>query len=155
MKPLFIVCLLFISLLGFSQNYPQEDRILFSYDSAGNQIKREFCVNCLYARNANSEIKDVAELKAEDLLQFTPEDDISYYPNPVQEQLYLSWKLINNNAVSKIVIFSLSGSIIQTFNGLEKDNSKVISFQEFSSGNFSLVLYYTNGEQKAITIIKK
>ena len=46
--------------------------------------------------------------KEEDLLKFSPEDVISYYPNPVREELYLKWELVNENKVSSIEVFSIN-----------------------------------------------
>ncbi|WP_082084336.1 T9SS type A sorting domain-containing protein [Flavobacterium sp. 316] len=155
MKRLFIVCLLFVSLMGISQVYPQRDRVIFNYDGAGNQKKREICINCLSARTANEEFKEITQLKEDDLLQFSPEDVISYYPNPVQETLYLKWELINNSTVSKIDVHSLNGQLLSSYNSLEKENSKTITFQEYPSGSYSVILYCTNGVQKPITIIKQ
>lgn len=156
MKQLFVYCLLFVSLMGISQGSSSAtDRVLFSYDSAGNQIKRKLCVNCLSSKNTNKEVKEITQLKEDDLLQFYPEDLLSYYPNPVEEELYLKWELINNNAVTKIAIYSLNGQLVRSYNSLEKENSKIIPFQEYPSGSYSVVLYYTNGVQKPITIIKQ
>lgn len=151
MKPLFITILILTSLFGFSQT----NRVLFNYDIAGNQVKRSLCINCLSSRTTNEIIKSEDTIVEEDLLKFTPEDVISYYPNPVQEQLYLKWELINENSVSKIEIYSLDGKLMRFFNNLEKETTKTISFQEYPTGNYSVLLSYTNGEQKSITIIKQ
>ncbi|WP_445455730.1 T9SS type A sorting domain-containing protein [Flavobacterium sp. HNIBRBA15423] len=148
--------LIFIVFIVTSSISAQVDRILFNYDSAGNQIKRELCINCSSSliRTSQEEIKEIVDLKEEDLLKFESEDLISYYPNPVKEELFLKWELINNN-VSKIEIYSLSGQLIKFLPNLEKENSKIISFQEYPSGTYSVLLSYTNGEQKSITIIKQ
>lgn len=148
--------LFFIVFTVTSSISAQVDRILFNYDSAGNQIKRKLCINCSSSliRTSQEEIKEIVDLKEEDLLKFEVEDLISYYPNPVREELYLKWELVNNN-VSKVEIYSLSGQLIKFFPNLEKENSKIISFQEYPSGTYSVLLSYTNGEQKSITIIKQ
>jgi len=153
MKQVLLIPLFFIVTSSISA---QVDRILFNYDSAGNQIKRELCINCSSSliRTSQEETKEVVDLKEEDLLKFEAEDLISYYPNPVREELYLKWELANNN-VSKIEIYSLSGQLIKFLPNLEKENSKIISFQEYPSGTYSVLLSYTNGEQKSITIIKQ
>lgn len=154
MKISITLFLFLISNFGYSQIYA--NRINFSYDNAGNQIKRKLCINCSSSliRTSQEEIKEIVDLKEEDLLKFEVEDLISYYPNPVREELYLKWELVNNN-VSKVEIYSLSGQLIKFFPNLEKENSKIISFQEYPSGTYSVLLSYTNGEQKSITIIKQ
>ncbi len=70
----------------------QSGKITFSYDTAGNQTSRTLCLKCV-SKNGNETPKEVVALQEEDLQKFFPEDVISYYPNPVKEQLYLKPKL--------------------------------------------------------------
>ena len=129
-------------------------RIQFNYDTAGNQTRRFICLNCS-ARVADSIPKEITELKEEDLLKFSPEDVISYYPNPVREELYLKWELVNENKVSSIEVFSINGQRVNVYSNLEKKNKKNIPFQEYPQGTYLVLLSYTNGDQKSITILKK
>jgi len=129
-------------------------RIQFNYDTAGNQTRRFICLSCS-ARIADSIPKEIAELKEEDLLKFSPEDIISYYPNPVREELYLKWELINENKVTSIEVFSINGQRVNLYANLEKENTKNIPFQEYPQGTYLVLLNYTNGEQKSITILKQ
>ena len=100
--------LLFLfTLFTISVNAQIAQRIQFNYDTAGNQTRRFVCLNCS-ARVADSIPKEITELKEEDLLKFSPEDVISYYPNPVREELYLKWELVNENKVSSIEVFSIN-----------------------------------------------
>jgi hypothetical protein len=150
MKPFLL--LLLVLLFGVNA-YSQAPKIRFEYDSAGNQIQRSWCTSCS-ARNSIDIIKEVTDLEDSDLKKFFPEDVISYYPNPVKEELYLKWELINGNKVAKMEIINLNGQIIKSYNRLEKENSKNISFHEFAIGIYFVNLYYTNGEYKSIKIIK-
>ncbi len=92
--------ILFI-LFGFSQFTSAQDRIIFSYDNAGNQITRSLCLQCTTLKNSPKP-KEIIALKEEDLQKFFPEDVISYYPNPVKEELYLKWELKDENLVNSI-----------------------------------------------------
>lgn len=148
MKQLLLVILFFVNSSIFSQ------KIRFEYDAAGNQILRKWCPSCL-SRDSNEVFKEISNLDDSDLKKFFPEDVISYYPNPVKEELYIKWDLINNNAVSKIEIYSFSGQLVSSIGSLEKEESKMISFQDYPVGSFLVLLHYTNGEQKSITIIKQ
>jgi hypothetical protein len=141
-----------LSSILYAQN---PDRILFYYDTAGNQIQRTFCINCPNSRVSNEIPKEITDLKEEDLLKFSPEDIISYYPNPVQEELYLKWELIDENKVLSIEVFSINGKRINVYPNLEKENTKNIPFQEYSQGTYLVILNYANGEQKSITILKQ
>ena len=132
-----------------------QQKITFNYDSAGNQIKRELCLSGCdpYAKQVK-EIKEIEALTDEDLLKFSQEDVISYYPNPVREELYLKWELADNKLVSSIQVFSLTGQVLRTYE-TTSSNSQNIAFQSFPSGVYLVLLYYNNGDQKSIKIIKQ
>jgi hypothetical protein len=138
-------------LLGFSVLATAQNKILFSYDTAGNQINRELCINCQTGKKA----KDVKKITKEDLIKSDISDQISYYPNPVKEELYLAWDLVNNNTVSSIQVYSLSGQLLQSFQNMDKSNRQTIPFANYPRGVYAVVLLYSNGEQKSIKIIKQ
>ncbi|MBA0883034.1 T9SS type A sorting domain-containing protein [Flavobacterium sp. BBQ-18] len=131
------------------------DRITFSYDDAGNQIQRLLCINCSTSKLANENAKEITALVDGDLQKFSEQDAISYYPNPVKEELYLKWELVNNNLVSSIYVYGVSGQQLASYTGFGKKNTQNISFQEYPTGVYGVILFYTNGEQKSIKIIKK
>lgn len=151
MKIIWIVVFLGITNFVSAQN----DMVKFTYDGAGNQVQRVLCINCLSAKMANDSMKEVSALQEEDLQKFTPNDNISYYPNPVKEELYLQWELIENTQISSIRIYDLNGRLLQSLNDLNKVNYQNISFQNYSRGVYAVVLSYNNGEQKSIKIIKE
>lgn len=146
--------LIFTLLLSAFMANAQQQKLSFEYDDAGNQTQRSLCTNCPM-RISNQIIKEIADLKPEDLEKFFPEDEISYYPNPVKEQLYLKWELINENKVSEIQLYSLNGQLVKRISALENTNNQIINFQNLPTGIFSVILLYTNGEEKAIKIIKQ
>lgn len=128
-----------------------QDRITFSYDDAGNQIQRKLCINCSTSKMA----KEITALEESDLLKFSSKDAISYYPNPVKEELYLQWELIDGNSLSLIQVYGLNGQILQSFSNLNKKDNQNIAFQSYPTGMYVVLLSYKNGEQKSIKIIKK
>lgn len=130
----------------FSLFSSAQDKILFSYDKAGNQTFREIYINGL----ATSTSKSIKELKKEDLLEI---DQISYYPNPVIEELFLSWKLTPEKTVQKIEVFEISGKSLQTY--FPKSKQISIGFSSYPSGIYFVILNYNNGEAKTIKIVKK
>lgn len=146
-----IIFLLFLC-CGISQ---AQDRITFSYDAAGNQIQRKLCINCSTSKMTDGKIKEISALEEEDLLKFSPQDLISYYPNPVKEELYLQWELIEGNYVTSIQLYGLNGQVLQSFSNLEHKNNQNIAFQTYPTGMYAVILFYKNGEQKSIKIIKK
>ena len=131
------------------------DRITFSYDDAGNQIQRKLCINCTTSKMSNETTKEITAIEDADLLKFSEQDVISYYPNPVKEELYLQWELIEGNYVSSIQVFGLNGQVLQSFTNLDKKNNQNIAFQSYPTGMYAVILFYKNGEQKSIKIVKK
>ncbi|MFA9189391.1 T9SS type A sorting domain-containing protein [Flavobacterium magnesitis] len=147
MSKLFI---LLIFLIGI--NCTAQDKIIFTYDTAGNQIERELCINCPLT---GKKVKDSKEITKEDLITSEVSDEISYYPNPVKEELYLTWELVNDKTVSSIGVYAINGQTLQSFQKRNKVNTQTIPFQSYPTGVYTVVLMYSNGEQKSIKIIKK
>lgn len=147
MKRKIILLFCFYGLVSYSQ------KIRFEYDLAGNQIQRKWCPTCM-SRNAQEVFKEISSLEDSDMQKFFPEDLISYYPNPVKEELFLKWELINENKVVSIDVFTLNGQVLKKIKENLSQNSFVISFIEYPIGVYFLSLNYTSGEQKTIKIIK-
>lgn len=143
----------FILFVGLNMSYAQQ-KIIFGYDTAGNQTSRVLCLTGCTAKQTK-EIKEIEALVEEDLQKFYPEDMISYYPNPVREELYLKWELLDDNKVSCIMVYGLNGQVLKSYSGQEKVNNQTISFQQYPTGIYAVVLNYFNGDQKTIKIIKQ
>jgi hypothetical protein len=147
-KNLIATLLVFIGVSVKAQN-----KIVFEYDTAGNQIKREICINC--TNPAAKTPKEVTNIKPEDLQKSFPDDVISYYPNPIKEELYLKWDLVNKASVTRASIYSLQGQEVKSYTKLDNTNSLIIPFQAMPNGVYTIILGYTDGEQKSIKIIKQ
>ena len=91
--------LFMMSLLCLCAGYSQT-KVSFEYDQAGNQIKRSACNTCRLATQPL--VKDETEIVAADMEISQDSDVISYYPNPVKEQLYLKWEINEGNAITAI-----------------------------------------------------
>lgn len=121
-------------------------KIFFYYDGEGNQIQRSICINCTAKHGVIDNV-----VAAEIII----EDTISYYPNPVKEELNLSWKLANSNVVVEVQVYGINGQLLKAFANLKSNNSQIISFQQYPVGVYLIVLNYGDGGQKTIKIIKK
>jgi len=147
--------LITLLLLGFCA-FSNAQKITFNYDSAGNQTVRSLCLSgCSTTAKSIDEVKEMEAVTENDLLKFSKEDVISYYPNPVKEQLYLKWELINDNKVSSIAVYGMSGQVLQNFSQTESADNQVISFGDYPRGVYLVALNYKDGEQKTIKIIKQ
>jgi len=144
--------LLFVTLL-FCVISNAQTKIKFSYDTAGNQTSRILCPNC--PPETGKQIKEIEALTDEDLEKFSEEDVISYYPNPVKEELYLKWELTDDNYVTSIQIFSMTGQVLTTYQATKKNNTQNILFQSYPSGVYVVLLNYKSGDPKTIKIIKQ
>ena len=144
--------LLFLLVVSSTMTRAQK-KISFGYDEAGNQKKREYCSNC---PNKSGNIpKEITAVKPEDLQKFFPDDDISYYPNPVKEQLYIKWERENGVEMAMINVYSLNGQLIKSYKSLSGKDSFVVYFNELPRNVYSIKLVYSNGEEKPIKIIKE
>jgi hypothetical protein len=150
----FLLFVLF--LLSFATN-AQNTKMTFNYDLAGNQTARVLCLSGCASKSSTSKEKvtDITAITDEDLEKFYPSDEISYYPNPVKEELYLKWQQAEDNCVSSIMIYGLNGQVLNTYSKTENINTKNISFQSYPSGIYMIALVYANWEQKTIKIIKQ
>jgi hypothetical protein len=128
-------------------------KISFTYDIAGNQTKRELTFET--GKKSNTKAIDAAALTEQDLQKFFPEDVLSYYPNPVREELYLKWQLTNENYVKVLIVYNFNGQKIKSYSQSSTENSLTIPFQSYPSGTYLVTLEYSNGDQKTIKIIKK
>jgi hypothetical protein len=143
------ILLLITFLFVFSSSNSQT--ITFSYDIAGNQIKRSY--NSTGNRISSEPIKEYKDLTQNDMKKFFPDDVISYYPNPVKDELFIKWEFIEDNKVNNIEIFSISGQSINKISS-ENKNTVVIPFNNLPTGTYLVILNYEDGEKKSITIIK-
>lgn len=151
MKKYFFIFLLQLGLSGYAQQ-----KITMSYDSAGNQTLRVLCLTgCNPTAKPAKVIKEIESLTDEDLLKFSEEDVISYYPNPVKEELYLQWQLTQDNYVTSISIYSITGQVLRTFQVNWDTNNLNIPFQQYPSGIYIVMLSFKDGGEKSIKIIKQ
>lgn len=142
-----------IILLHFCFFANAQQKLIFNYDQAGNQILRELCLSgCSLS---SKQVKEIEALTQDDLLKFSPEDVISYYPNPVKEELYLQWQLTDANYVTSIHIYSMIGQVLHTYQASEHMNNLNIPFQSYPRGVYLVLLSYKDGGEKSIKIIKQ
>lgn len=146
---------LLFTFIPFYFSVQAQQKLLFNYDQAGNQILRELCLSGCSPTSKREDVKEIEALIQDDLLKFSPNDVISYYPNPVKEELYLQWELANENAVTSIQVYSMIGQALRTYQISERTNALNIPFQDYATGVYLVVLSYKDGGEKSIKIIKQ
>ncbi|OXA91692.1 T9SS type A sorting domain-containing protein [Flavobacterium hercynium] len=145
-----------------------QEKLTFDYDTAGNQTNRMLiCINCIDVITDELEDKGNEEDPKED-----PKDDdesedsttedpsketaISYYPNPVKEELFIDRRqLSNENPVTTIAVYSLSGQAIKTQPIANGQNGLTLPFSEYPAGVYIVLISHKNGEDKSIKIMKQ
>ncbi|WP_395043755.1 T9SS type A sorting domain-containing protein [Flavobacterium sp.] len=130
------------------------DHIQFEYDAAGNQVIRK-TIDILPGRFSNDTIKNIKDLVENDLIKTDLYDDIKYYPNPVLEELYITWNSIEQNKISKIELYSMSGQLLKSDLVKNNTNNVVVSFRDYPQGFYTILLVCVNGERKSLKIVKK
>jgi hypothetical protein len=149
----YVLLLLLLAILNSGNLFSQvPDKIYFEYDVAGNQVVRYTCANCI---NSNQESKEFADLIEEDLIKSFSGDLISYYPNPVKEELYVKWEIIANNLVKEIALYDFNSRLIFKKDKLKDINNCVLNFSTYPKGVYLAVLTYNNGDIKTIKIAKE
>ena len=141
MKTIFLISISFISLLTFSQM-----EVRFNYDNAGNQIQRRY-ISLLVKSQTNQQLTEI--------LSESLNDEISFYPNPVQNELTLNWLNDEESHVKSIDLYDLNGKHLQSLIQNAELSTTQIDFSLYNKGVFLVTLTYTNNEQKTIKIIKK
>ncbi|WPO79924.1 T9SS type A sorting domain-containing protein [Flavobacterium sp. KACC 22761] len=94
-------------------------------------------------------------LTENDLEKFSLDDVISYYPNPVKEELYLQWQLTGDNYVALVHVYSTTGQVLHTFQINSSAHNLNIPFQQYPTGVYLVLLSYKDGGEKSIKIIKQ
>jgi hypothetical protein len=116
--------------------------ITFTYDQAGNQIKR--CFDC------NNKGKNTK--KNQDQLVDKTINKLNYYPNPVQDNLTINWE---NTNVSVIQVFDINNKLLATYKVDQKIQEYQVQFKRYTSGIYIVKVLFTNNQQESFKIIKK
>lgn len=128
-----------------------QQKLHFDYDVAGNQTMRRLCINC----PSNRQIATAKTVTKQDMIKSSVSDKINYYPNPVLEELYISWELVDDKMITEINLYSLSGATLQTIKMPEADSVLTVPFGNYPSGLYIVVLTYNDGKNKSIKVEKK
>jgi hypothetical protein len=146
MKKKILLLMLFCGMFTYSQN-----TITFQYDAAGNQIRRELCINCPSSSGRQAAKETVTESVENPLLQ----DRLSYYPNPVTEALTIQWGKEDEGHVQSISIYTIDGRQMSSVSNLQAVNRQTVPFLDFPSGMYIVVIRFDNKKEESIKIVKK
>ena len=140
--------LFFWFLLVSNSIWAQLNSLSFDYDPVGNQIVREL-IHMQNKQSNNPESNTSVEYKKSDLY-----NDISYYPNPVKEELHVKWINSLDKNVDSVVIYNMTGQLIKQYIDLKNEEVLVVNFSSYPQGYYNLILIYKEGNQKTLKIVK-
>ncbi|GEP50177.1 hypothetical protein FNO01nite_08490 [Flavobacterium noncentrifugens] len=146
-----------LGLGGVSQAGPVDpvldyNAIKFDYDTAGNQIKR-YMIYLADGQGKHLSGEDSSEI-SNNLVQDQENFQISYYPNPVRSELYVKWIENTNEDLQKMYLYDLNGKQMNYFPNLTSEDNIIIDFQQYPSGIYNLLLYYSSGKTKTLKIVR-
>jgi Secretion system C-terminal sorting domain len=150
MKQFFSLLFISCSLFSLSQT-----KITFQYDEAGNNERRYIVINAARTSAPQEAVRDVKALTEKDLIINEEFNDISYYPNPVKEELFVKWRKTTTSYVIKAEVYNLNGALATVFTNLSQQESQNISFLSLPVGLYHVILTYKDGTSKILKIAKK
>ncbi|OIQ18100.1 MAG: hypothetical protein BM557_07745 [Flavobacterium sp. MedPE-SWcel] len=129
---------------------------MFDYDESGNQIKRDLiCVNCDDPLRPAPEQIGEEDKESIGLTQSDKYEQLSYYPNPVLEQLYIKWVNSKELYVVAVEVYTLKGQKVVSFQDLAGVNNYKVNFENLAQGVYVVMLIYNNESIKDLKVIKK
>jgi len=142
-----ILTILLITVLSQSG---AQTKTKFNYDAAGNQILRYVCINCndRVAKDTITTSSSITDVKK------NQQSKISYYPNPVQQELNINWIKDNNASVTSIEIFSMTGQSLGHYSDLENELSTTVEFGDYPQGFYNLTIYFSDGNKETLKVVK-
>ena len=166
MKPIHIILWGILIILLFCNNINAQPKavVQFSYDNAGNRIKREIIYVSGKSNGAGSTgtaggnetiEKEINEETQEQSLAGslkTGSIDARIYPNPVKEQLVIELENTTPQNQCLFYLYDMNGKLLQSDPKLE--NITYLNFAEYVDGSYVLKLIVDN-LQKEWVIVKQ
>jgi len=140
-----------ISISGFSQS-----KIIFSYDTTGNQLNRIYCENgdCIGKKQTEQEQEnsDVVEESSTRLEAF--DESVSIFPNPTEDLVTITWNLKYSKEVSQIMLVDILTKI-HSIPHQSGENKIHIDFYNWPSGLYIVRILLHDGNIISKKIIKQ
>jgi len=151
-KYVFTVLCLLMTTVTFSQS-----KLIFSYDSASNQVERKYCENgdCNTAKSANKKEEVSIEEPEETIAENTELDNsLAIFPNPTKGLLTLTWHQDYSNSINEIVLIDISSKVHQVpyRSGNHEAN---IDLSSWPIGMYIVKFFLKDGTTLTKKIIKK
>ena len=130
----------FIILMACATISEAQTRLAFSYDAAGNRVKREI----ILGRSSKSKIDSTLSIKP--ITELIGEMKITIYPNPTKGQLSVGIANMPQNTSGEIKIYNIVGKVIQQLKTLGPLNQ--FDFSVYPTGIYVLYIKVGQNESK-------
>lgn len=158
-KILMILCFIQVGTLYAQQG---GNTLSFSYDRSGNQVVRELIclgVGCVPKKTMNSiqTEEPVREVGSREMnwRGSSENSGLKYYPNPVQDDLYITWEDIQDDTVTQVFVYSGTGQFLKSFDLEGEAVQTVVNFSAYPKGMYQVILFFEKQEKQVLRIIKK
>jgi hypothetical protein len=129
--------------------------IAFDYDGAGNQKKRSMIYLAARHHQRHHLIPSSTVVDEKQLVASEEYSDISYYPNPLESQLYLKWTDEKEKDMETIELYDITGKLMHIYPNQNDKSDATIDFEQYPQGIYELKLLYAGGEVKTLKIVKR
>ncbi|MBA3987198.1 MAG: T9SS type A sorting domain-containing protein [Flavobacteriales bacterium] len=155
-----LLALLFSPLLLMAQNTkitPLPLKIYFTYDNAGNQIKRSFDEPSIFSLTEPSDtlvIKNldlVLEIKNKDSLL----ENFNFFPNPTERIFLMNWENSEVNHVTRITLTTIQGQVLLIKNINHTEQYLQWDLSIYAQGVYLINVFYSNTPKNTFKILKK
>lgn len=134
---------------AMAQQLPR--KVVFEYDTAGNQVYRGIEIDMTPTVLSQAEDE---ETQSEPKGIGYEDSKLKYYPNPVQNVLYVEWDKMYKE-VATISLYTANHQVLQQIGNLSFENQTQLRFDQLPKGSYFMVVFYQDGTKENITIIKR
>jgi len=160
------ILLLSLSFLFFTNLFAQQDSLIvaippigpppstsgtiyFTFDNSGNQIKRSYN----YGEYSKQEVITTKVSTEENIEE--NKSELTYFPNPIENELTITWAKSKSTTISSILVFSVNGKLVKTFNPSKNSRELILPFYDVAIGVYIIQVAFNNGKQNSFKIIKQ
>jgi Secretion system C-terminal sorting domain len=149
-KTLFFVLFCNYSMMLNAQ--AQEETLQLSYDPAGNQtLSALVCINCPESEAP----QDLVENPQEEPEAKTALNQLRYYPNPVAQELNLTWENTPIAQLAAVSVYTLNGKRIAVRKNLNAQTQLTLHFSDKASGIYTVEALSSDGKTTTFKILKQ
>ncbi len=149
-KELLTFLILFLTYCSFAQN----QKLKFTYDTAGNQILRDrVCATCLKAvlpQAIDSLVVGSLSDPQTDKNNFA----ITAYPNPVTQSLFVDWFPHEVLVPTGLEVFSMEGRLMATKPIAGERGEQSLDFGPYPPGVYLVNVSFANGERRTFKVVR-